>query len=126
VLQLAGHGDVIAEPELQDVCHRIREEVMVGPRAVGRVIARPFLGPPGRFERTEGRRDFAVPPPGRSYLEELSSRGIPVHAGRQDARPLRRESASPPPPGARRTPPRSAETTRLMRDGLDRGLASRT
>ncbi len=80
VLQLAAHHAVLPEEELRALCGRIRREVMVGPDAVGRVIARPFAGAPGAFERTEGRKDFAVRPPGRSYLEELSERGVPVHA----------------------------------------------
>lgn len=80
VLQLAAHHDVLSEEGLLECCARVRHDVMVGPHAVGRVIARPFAGSPGAFERTEGRKDFAVRPPGRSYLEELSERGIPVHA----------------------------------------------
>ena len=80
VLQLAAHHDVLCEEALLERCARVRHEVMVGPHAVGRVIARPFAGPPGAFRRTEGRRDFAVRPPGRSYLDVLSERGVPVHA----------------------------------------------
>jgi phosphopentomutase len=44
------------------------------------VIARPFSGSDGRFERTDGRRDYAVTPPGRSYLQELRDAGIEVHS----------------------------------------------
>jgi phosphopentomutase len=44
------------------------------------VIARPFRGEPGAFERTPGRRDLALDPPERTYLDELSDRGVPVHA----------------------------------------------
>lgn len=80
VLQVAAHHDVLDEEALRELCRRFRHEVMVGPDAVGRVIARPFAGSPGAFVRTEGRKDFAVLPPGRSYLEELEERGIPVHA----------------------------------------------
>jgi phosphopentomutase len=54
--------------------------VMTGEHAVGRVIARPFDGKPGSFHRREGRRDYAAPPPGRSYLEEIEDAGLPVHA----------------------------------------------
>jgi phosphopentomutase len=43
------------------------------------VIARPFEGSPGAFRRTEGRHDYAVRPPGRSYLEELQAAGATVH-----------------------------------------------
>jgi phosphopentomutase len=80
VLQVAAHHDVLGEDALRTLCARFRAEVMTGEHAVGRVIARPFRGPPGAFERTEGRKDFAVRPPGRSYLEELATRGVPVHA----------------------------------------------
>ena len=52
---------------------------MTGENAVGRVIARPFEGVPGAFARTEGRHDYALLPPGRSYLQELQDAGAPVH-----------------------------------------------
>jgi phosphopentomutase len=57
----------------------VAREIMQGEHAVGRVIARPFRGEPGHFERTEGRKDIALPPPGRSYLEELQADGIATH-----------------------------------------------
>jgi phosphopentomutase len=78
VLQLAAHIDVLSEPELYAACEAARE-VMIGEHAVGRVIARPFEGEPGAFHRREGRRDYAAPPPGRSYLEEIQDAGLPVH-----------------------------------------------
>jgi phosphopentomutase len=79
VLQIAAHVDVLSEPELYEVCAAARG-VMHGEHAVGRVIARPFDGAPGDWHRREGRRDFALPPPSRSYLEELQAAGVPVHA----------------------------------------------
>lgn len=78
VLQIAGHADVLAEAELHAVCAAARE-VMTGEHAVGRVIARPFTGEPGAFQRTQGRKDLAVPPPGRTALDVLTERGVPVH-----------------------------------------------
>jgi phosphopentomutase len=78
VLQIAAHVDVLSEPELYDVCSAARE-VMTGADAVGRVIARPFDGGPGAWHRREGRRDFALAPPSRSYLQELQAAGVPVH-----------------------------------------------
>jgi phosphopentomutase len=78
VLQIAAHVDVLDEPGLYEVCEAARE-VMSGEHNVGRVIARPFEGEPGAFHRREGRRDYAAPPPGRSYLEELQAAGVPVH-----------------------------------------------
>jgi len=79
VLQLAAHVDVLDEPALYAACE-VARAVMTGDHAVGRVIARPFDGEPGAFHRREGRRDYAVPPPGHSYLEELQADGVPVHA----------------------------------------------
>jgi phosphopentomutase len=78
VLQIAAHVDRLSEDELYAACEAARR-VMTGEHAVGRVIARPFDGVPGSFRRREGRRDYAVPPPGRSYLEELQDAGAPVH-----------------------------------------------
>jgi phosphopentomutase len=79
VLQLAAHTDRLPVQGLYAACTTARE-VMRGEHAVGRVIARPFAGAPGAFTRTPGRRDFALPPPRRSYLDELSDAGIPVHS----------------------------------------------
>ena len=78
VLQIAAHVDVLDEPALYGVCETARE-LMTGEHTVGRVIARPFEGEPGAFARREGRRDYAAPPPGRSYLEEIEAGGLPVH-----------------------------------------------
>jgi phosphopentomutase len=78
VLQIAAHVDVLAPEELYDVCADVRAG-MTGEHAVGRVIARPFAGVAGGFERTDGRRDYALPPPTPSYLEALQAHGVPVH-----------------------------------------------
>jgi phosphopentomutase len=78
VLQIAAHVDEIPPAELYSICAAARE-IMTGEHAVGRVIARPFRGRPGTFERTHGRKDFALPPPGRSYMQELQAAGVPVH-----------------------------------------------
>ena len=78
VLQLAAHVERVAPEELYRACTAARA-VMTGEHAVGRVIARPFTGDDGAFRRTQGRRDFAVRPPGHSYLEELQSAGVDVH-----------------------------------------------
>jgi phosphopentomutase len=79
VLQIAAHDDVLAEADLHALCATIRG-VMTGPDAVGRVIARPFTGAPGHFQRTTGRKDFSLDPPSRTYLDELHDDGVPVHA----------------------------------------------
>jgi phosphopentomutase len=78
VLQIAAHEAVVPTAELYAACAAARE-IMTGEHAVGRVIARPFRGEPGAFARTEGRRDLALDPPGRSYLQELQADGMPVH-----------------------------------------------
>jgi phosphopentomutase len=78
VLQLAAHVDRVPVAELYRACAAARE-VMRGDDGVGRVIARPFTGAEGAFVRTEGRRDYALEPAGRSYLEELCAAGAEVH-----------------------------------------------
>jgi phosphopentomutase len=78
VLQIAAHVDEVPESELYAICTAARE-IMSGEHAVGRVIARPFRGEAGAFERTDGRRDVAISPPSRSYLQELQAAGLPVH-----------------------------------------------
>jgi phosphopentomutase len=79
VFQVAAHTRIVPEGELHAMCAAARR-ILSGEHAVGRVIARPFEGEPGAFRRTGGRRDFALPPPGRSYLEEIEASGVPVHA----------------------------------------------
>jgi phosphopentomutase len=79
VLQLAAHVDRVPVQELYRACAAARA-LMSGADAVGRVIARPFEGEPGAFVRTEGRRDFALSPPARGYLQELQDSGVEVHA----------------------------------------------
>jgi len=79
VLQIAAHVDEVPPAELYAACEAARE-IMTGEHAVGRVIARPFKGEPGAFERTTGRKDLALEPPSRSYLQELQADGLPVHS----------------------------------------------
>src|SRR5262245_45468246 len=57
VLQIAAHVDVVPVEELYTACAAARQ-IMTGEHAVGRVIARPFRGEPGAFERTTGRKDI--------------------------------------------------------------------
>jgi phosphopentomutase len=79
VLQIAAHVDAVEPNELYRICERVRGE-LPGQHRVGRVIARPFAGTAERFVRTDGRRDFSIPPPGPSYLEALAHQGVAVHA----------------------------------------------
>src|ERR1700690_2941925 len=77
VFQVAAHEEVIPLWELYKICETARE-ILSGPNEVGRVIARPFAGVPGRFTRTANRHDYAVPPPKGMLLDRLEDRGGPV------------------------------------------------
>jgi phosphopentomutase len=77
VFQIAAHEDVIPIAELYRICE-IARELLDGPNRVGRVIARPFTGPPGSFRRTERRHDYAVEPPRPMLLDVLAGRKVPV------------------------------------------------
>jgi len=79
VFQIAAHEEVIPLPRLYEMCRAARA-VLVPPHLVARVIARPFVGQPGSFRRTENRRDFALEPGGATLLDRASARGLPVIA----------------------------------------------
>lgn len=76
VLQIAAHEKIISLPELYRGCEIARE--LCNPYRVGRVIARPYVGTPGAFRRTENRRDFSYPLPEPTLLDRLSERGFDV------------------------------------------------
>ncbi len=77
VFQVAAHEEVIPIEELWRICS-VARELMRGEHNIGRIIARPFLGPgKGQFKRTANRRDFSVKPTGETVLERA------VKAGRQ-------------------------------------------
>jgi phosphopentomutase len=77
VLQIAAHEDTVPIPELYAICTTARD-LMSGEHAVGRVIARPFVGDPGRYRRTANRRDFSLAPPSETLLDRLVTSGWPV------------------------------------------------
>ncbi len=77
VFQIAAHQDVIPLPELYHMCE-IARHMLTGEHAVGRVIARPFIGTPGNFKRTEHRRDFSLQPLGTTLLDLLKDSGKDV------------------------------------------------
>jgi phosphopentomutase len=77
VFQIATHEDVVPIAELYRMCE-IARKILDGPNRVGRVIARPFAGPPSNFQRTERRHDYAVEPPPGMLLDVLAEREIPV------------------------------------------------
>ena len=77
VFQIAAHEEVIPVQRLYEICETARH-ILRGEDEVGRVIARPFLGSPGAFKRTENRHDYAVPPPRENLLVALSEAGREV------------------------------------------------
>ncbi len=75
VFQIATHEEVVQLEELYGMC-RVARRLLDGPDRVARVIARPFVGLPGKFVRTGNRKDFAIPPPGETLLDLLKARGL--------------------------------------------------
>lgn len=79
VFQLAAHTDVAPLDELYRACEIARHEILQGPHRVGRVIARPFAGRPGQYERlNHARHDYSVDPPGATALDQLVASGLKV------------------------------------------------
>jgi len=79
VFQIAAHEEIIPVDELYDIC-KIAREILKGEHAVGRVIARPFVGKPGEFERTYNRADFSLKPPYETLLDKIIKRGYEVYS----------------------------------------------
>jgi phosphopentomutase len=119
VLQLAAHDERLSTEELYRACATARAS-MHGEHAVGRVIARPFTGEPGSFRRTAGRRDFALSPPGRGYLQELGDAGVAVHGVGKIFDLFAGVGVSESHPGA--TNSRALQSTGLLLDELERGM----
>ena len=84
VFQVAAHEYTVPPEELYRAC-RVARELLVGEHAVSRVIARPFTGRPGAYQRTPGRRDFSIEPVGETLLDRLAAAGVPrVGIGKVD------------------------------------------
>lgn len=80
VFQIAAHEEVIPIQELYRMCVLARE-ILIGEHAVGRVIARPFIGEhPGDFRRTERRKDYPLQPPSATVMDRLVASGREVYA----------------------------------------------
>ena len=78
VFQIAAHEDIVPPSELYEYCRAARR-ILTGEHAVGRVIARPFVGSSkDGFTRTANRRDFSLPPPKRTALDDISEAGLEV------------------------------------------------
>src|ERR671921_812328 len=78
VFQIAAHEETIPLEELYEACRSARE-ILTGKHAVGRVIARPFVGQPGNYERTPNRHDFSLEPKRPNYLSLVREAGMEVH-----------------------------------------------
>jgi phosphopentomutase len=78
VFQIAAHEQTIPLEELYDAA-RIARQILTGKHAVGRVIARPFIGDPGNYERTPNRHDFSLEPKRPNYLSLVRDAGAAVH-----------------------------------------------
>ena len=78
VFQIAAHEAVISLARLYEICQITREKVCIGKDAVGRIIARPFIGEPGNFVRTPNRHDYSLLPPEKTILDELKGKGYDV------------------------------------------------
>ncbi len=79
VFQIAAHEEIIPIDRLYDICEKARE-ILTGPYAVGRVIARPFKGNTGKYERTLNRKDFSLIPNGETVLSIAKNAGLEVRA----------------------------------------------
>lgn len=80
VLQIAAHEDIISLEELYKICQYVRDITLDDPYMIGRIIARPFVGTPGNFQRTSNRHDYALSPFGETVLEQLKETGKDVIA----------------------------------------------
>jgi len=79
VFQIAAHEDIVPIEEQYKNCE-IAREILMGPYAVARVIARPFIGEVGAFERTSNRRDYSLSPFNPTVLDIAKKSGLEVRA----------------------------------------------
>ena len=79
VFQIAAHEEIVSVPDLYRACEIAYKLVGEG-LGVGRIIARPFVGAPGRFKRTAHRHDYALPPSTDTLLDRLKAAKLPVVA----------------------------------------------
>lgn len=79
VFQVAAHEEYFGLDRLYKIC-TVAREMLVGENAVGRVIARPFIGEPGDFQRTRNRKDYALDPFGKTMLNVIKESGKNVLA----------------------------------------------
>ena len=79
VFQIAAHEDVVPPEQLYDYCRAARQ-ILRGKHGVGRVIARPFIGSSGAYERTANRHDYSLEPPKATLLDAIKGAGQDVVA----------------------------------------------
>jgi phosphopentomutase len=79
VFQIAAHEDIIPLSELYNMC-QIARDMLMGEDQVARVIARPFIGKPGNFQRTSNRRDYSIKPYQKTVLDYAKEAGLKVKA----------------------------------------------
>ena len=77
VFQIAAHEELVPPETLYEYC-RIAREILQGEHAVGRVIARPFVGTEGNYKRTENRHDFSLTPPKPTAMDAIGEAGLEV------------------------------------------------
>ncbi|MDO4462978.1 MAG: phosphopentomutase [Bacillota bacterium] len=77
VFQIAAHEDVVPVETLYEYC-RMARKLLSGEHSVGRVIARPFIGQSGNYQRTPKRHDFSLEPPGETMLDAIKRAGKEV------------------------------------------------
>ena len=77
VFQIAAHEDVVPVETLYEYC-RMARELLRGRHGVGRVIARPFAGESGNYQRTSGRHDYSLEPPAQTMLDVIKNAGLEV------------------------------------------------
>ncbi|MDR0617697.1 MAG: phosphopentomutase [Endomicrobium sp.] len=77
VFQIAAHEQSFGLEKLYDIC-QIARDILKGEKAVGRVIARPFIGENCNYKRTSNRKDYSLTPPETTVLDELKSSGADV------------------------------------------------
>ncbi len=118
VCQIAAHEARVPLAELYRACEVMRE-LLVGADATARVIARPFTGEAGHWERTPRRRDFSLAPPADTLLDRLASAGIPrLGIGKVDDLFAHRGITSTHPAGNPEAYVTIGEALRTVPDGL--------
>jgi len=76
VFQIAAHESIIPIEKLYEICDVTRRKICIDEHNVGRIIARPFIGESGNYQRTTNRKDFSIDPPSNTILDVLQHNKI--------------------------------------------------